>query len=82
MLSFRGFQWIYDVTKADETTQARAASFVCRLHQAERALSVAVTGRTPSSRFRVAALGNSSASLRPGAVRLTPCPQGFERSQQ
>ncbi len=36
MMSFRGFQWIYDVTNTDEETRARAASFVRRLHDAER----------------------------------------------
>jgi hypothetical protein len=36
MMSFRGFQWVYDVTTADEETRARAASFVRRLYDAER----------------------------------------------
>lgn len=35
MMSFRGFQWIYDVTNTDEETRARAASFVRRLHDVE-----------------------------------------------
>jgi hypothetical protein len=34
MLFFRGFNWIYDVTEANEKTRARAASFVCRLNRA------------------------------------------------
>jgi hypothetical protein len=36
MMSFRGFQWFYDVTETDEQTRARAASFARRVHQAGR----------------------------------------------
>jgi hypothetical protein len=48
MMSFRGFQWIYDVTNADEQTRARAASFAHRLHQAKRANGHRRVTRRPS----------------------------------
>jgi hypothetical protein len=52
MISFRGLQWIYDVTKADEQTRARAASFVCRLHQPDRVNDLRRVTRRPSSTAR------------------------------
>jgi hypothetical protein len=48
MMSFRGFQWIYDVTNADEEARVRAASFVRLLHDAERVNGHRRVTRRPS----------------------------------